>query len=148
MLSRLVSFGVLAILLMILNEACAGQLLDFAFDPKSVDIDTRDDWCKTAIATCSTLCSQYTELNDCTKESLIFHCKCKYYDTPDPVDYTATIPTFKCQNLNDRCVALHSDPGDETDLASCKSEIEDNCGILDPADYKAPDFTRTGTYVV
>lgn len=73
--------------------------------PSSVDLNTRNSWCRSEKDTCTTLCSKNWSTNDCDQNTLEAACVCADGSKPDLVDYMNTLPFFICQEYIAQCVA-------------------------------------------
>ncbi|KAF3078918.1 hypothetical protein TWF569_003453 [Orbilia oligospora] len=73
--------------------------------PTSVDVNTRNGWCRSEKDTCTTLCSKNWSTNDCDQNTLEVSCVCADGSKPELVNYRNTLPFFICQEYIAQCVA-------------------------------------------
>ncbi|KAF3182789.1 hypothetical protein EYR41_005211 [Orbilia oligospora] len=107
--------------------------------PTSVDINTRNGWCRSEKDTCTTLCSKNWSTNDCDQNTLEVSCVCADGSKPELVNYRNTLPFFICLEYIAQCVA-----GNATEPALqniCRNT--NTCGNLDPADFVPSTTIRT-----
>ncbi|KAF6239096.1 hypothetical protein HO173_002968 [Letharia columbiana] len=99
------------------------------FDPTSVDLTEKNQWCQGETANCPTLCGGQTQTkaNSCTGSSLEFTCTCANGTGPSNIAaYQGTLPNFICEATFAQCRIAN--PGSE----ACKT-----CGTLMPSDVQA-----------
>ncbi|KAK6354021.1 hypothetical protein TWF730_008441 [Orbilia blumenaviensis] len=107
--------------------------------PSSVDLNTRNGWCRSERDTCTTLCSKNWSTNDCDQNTLEFACVCADGSKPDLVSYTNTLPFFICQQYIAQCVAGNATEPDLQNI--CRNT--NTCGDQDPADFVPTTTIRT-----
>ncbi|RVD83231.1 uncharacterized protein DFL_007627 [Arthrobotrys flagrans] len=107
--------------------------------PSSVDLNTRNGWCRSEKDTCTTLCSKNWSTNDCDQNTLEFACVCADGSEPDLVNYRNTLPFFVCQEYIAQCVAGNAT--EPTLQNICRNT--NTCGNLDPADFVPTTTVRT-----
>ncbi|KAB5580860.1 hypothetical protein GE09DRAFT_454837 [Coniochaeta sp. 2T2.1] len=122
----------IAVALSALSFAVA-QNQNFTIDPNTVEPGTRANWCKAELNTCNTLCSNSPTDNKCSVIDLTYNCTCANNSSPGLQYYTQTIDSFVCQRAYEDCIAAH--PGDAKGQGACKTDIQDNCGTLDPTKF-------------
>ncbi|KAL1876431.1 hypothetical protein VTK73DRAFT_9297 [Phialemonium thermophilum] len=125
--SCIVTFALSALSLVPL---AAAQTSNFTINPNEVAPGQRTAWCQAQINSCGTLCAGTTNKNDCDTTDLTFHCLCGNNSAPGLQYYTQTMPTFICQQAYQDCIAAH--PNDAQGQKECTTDIQDNCGTLDP----------------
>lgn len=99
------------------------------FDPNSVDLTEKNQWCQGETANCPTLCGGQTQTkaNSCTGSTLDFTCTCANGTGPSNIAaYQGTLPNFICEATFAQCRIAN--PGSE----ACKT-----CGTLMPSDVQA-----------
>jgi hypothetical protein len=62
--------------------------------------------------------------------TLAFECVCQDGSVPPLEKYLQTIPTFTCQQAYSDCIQRNV--GNLDGQNKCKTDIQDNCGTLDP----------------
>ncbi|KAF3907834.1 hypothetical protein AA313_de0206781 [Arthrobotrys entomopaga] len=107
--------------------------------PTSIDLNTRNGWCRSEMDTCTTLCSKNWSSNNCSAADLTYSCICADGSKPDLVSYINTLPFFICQQYIAECVAGNAtEPGLQT---ICRNT--NTCGSKDPADFVASTTVKT-----
>ncbi|KAG9255158.1 uncharacterized protein F5Z01DRAFT_621092 [Emericellopsis atlantica] len=105
--------------------------LNMTIDPNSVDPSTKATWCRAQQDTCDTLCDDDASTNDCDYTTIEYECKCASNSSAPGLQwYTQTMPTFICETLTDRCISENT--RNQTAQSACRSNIEAECGTLDP----------------
>ncbi|KAK6335042.1 hypothetical protein TWF718_010484 [Orbilia javanica] len=107
--------------------------------PTSVDINTRNGWCRSEKDTCTTLCSKNWSTNDCDQTTLEVSCICADGSKPELVNYRNTMPFFICLEYIAQCVAGNTT--EPTLQNICRNT--NTCGNLDPADFVPTTTIRT-----
>ncbi|EGX50089.1 hypothetical protein AOL_s00076g440 [Orbilia oligospora ATCC 24927] len=107
--------------------------------PTSVDVNTRNGWCRSEKDTCTTLCSKNWTTNDCDQNTLEVSCVCADGSKPELVNYRNTLPFFICQEYIAQCVAGNAT--EPTLQNICRNT--NTCGNLDPADFVPSTTIRT-----
>ncbi|KAG0651778.1 hypothetical protein D0Z07_2021 [Hyphodiscus hymeniophilus] len=128
------SFKISAAILATALFSLSSAQQQYAIDPNSVPISTRNSWCQSQIASCPLICLQYpgssstTEANDCDATDLTFDCICGNGLSPNASEFSQTIPFFECQEYGNQCVAGCG--GDSTCQAACRDN--NPCGAQNP----------------
>ncbi|QUC17471.1 uncharacterized protein UV8b_01712 [Ustilaginoidea virens] len=114
---------------------------DYAIDPSSVSLGTRQSWCAQEQSTCPLICQQVeprtTLVNTCDPVTLTFGCLCGNNQQPNVSEYSLSLPYFICQQWVQQCQ-------NACDTNACKSDCTQNhpCGAQNPqkanATTKAP----------
>ncbi|EFW99618.1 hypothetical protein CMQ_7986 [Grosmannia clavigera kw1407] len=104
---------------------------NFTIDPNSVQLSTRSSWCAGQENTCTTLCSDSPTANSCDPNK----------SAPGLQYYLQTMPTYICNEAYAECVS--ENPNNATGQSACKSDIQDNCGTLDPSKADLSSGTTT-----
>ncbi|KAK6511652.1 hypothetical protein TWF481_000561 [Arthrobotrys musiformis] len=107
--------------------------------PSSVDVNTRNGWCRSEKDTCTTLCSKNWSTNDCDQNTLEYSCVCADGSKPDLLAYRNTLPFFVCQEYIAQCVAGNAT--EPTLQNICRNT--NTCGNQDPADFVPTTTVRT-----
>ncbi|KAK6541890.1 hypothetical protein TWF694_007667 [Orbilia ellipsospora] len=107
--------------------------------PDSVDLNTRNGWCRSEMDTCTTLCSKNWSTNNCSAAALTYSCVCADGSKPDLVNYINTLPFFICQQYIANCVAGNAT--EPTLQTICRNT--NTCGSMDPADFVASTTIKT-----
>lgn len=90
--------------------------------PSSVDIDTRQAWCRSQLNLCPMICGGSASPNTCDATTLNYTCTCTGTgsgNTPNFTDYMGTVPFFECEQWIGDCTAAH--PNDLTGQTACQS---------------------------
>lgn len=109
-------------------------LIHANWNPQSVPVGTRDQWCTSQIAQCPLICLQTegnsagTDANDCDPTSLSYDCVCSNGIAPNISEYSQTIPYFICTEYNTQCQANCGN--DNTCAAACVQGHP--CGAQNP----------------
>ncbi|MCJ1228470.1 hypothetical protein MMC12_005131 [Toensbergia leucococca] len=98
---------------------------NFTFDPNSVDLTTKNQWCTSELNTCPSLCGGLpdTSANQCTGATLNYTCTCANGTAPDVMAYKLTLPYYICQASFAQCNTAY--PGAQ----SCSDQFQ--CASLD-----------------
>ena len=126
-----------------LSAASVAVAQNFTVNPADVELTTRNQWCNAEFNTCSILCGQAFDQNDCSPTTLKFTCTCSNGTAPGLEYYIQTMPTFLCIKAFEQCNEKNA--GDSIAQNKCTTEIKNRCGTLDPskADIKAPGGAET-----
>ncbi|MCJ1277422.1 hypothetical protein MMC21_005235 [Puttea exsequens] len=99
------------------------------FNAGSVDLTTKNQWCRAETNNCPTLCGgpMQVKQNQCTGSSLTYSCTCANNSPPANIDqYQGTLPNYICEATFEQC--RQQNPGSD----QCKT-----CGTLMPSDVMA-----------
>lgn len=119
----------------LLSGFVAAQNNSTYIDPNSVPLSTKASWCNGQNAACITLCDQDPSSNLCDDTTLDWTCLCSNGSSPDIAAYMDTVPYYICEQSYDDCVA--DNPNDALAQQNCKTQIQDDCGSLNTANYTA-----------
>ncbi|GAO13660.1 hypothetical protein UVI_02017660 [Ustilaginoidea virens] len=96
---------------------------DYAIDPSSVSLGTRQSWCAQEQSTCPLICQQVeprtTLVNTCDPVTLTFGCLCGNNQQPNVSEYSLSLPYFICQQWVQQCQ-------NACDTNACKSDCTQN----------------------
>lgn len=109
----------------------------------------RRTWCRGQRNTCTELCGRQTETNDCEADTLEFECECSDGTTPELKDYKATVPTYICQFVFERCNLAH--PNDLEGQQACEDAFDASCNpdnLLDSTENNSSGGSTTTTETV
>ncbi|KAF1355276.1 hypothetical protein BDV97DRAFT_418969 [Delphinella strobiligena] len=101
------------------NYSTSGPI---AINPDSVELATRESWCRAETSTCPQICGT-TSSNTCNPDTLNYTCTCSSGTTPNISSYEQTLPFYICQQWVGDCVLGH--PNDLDGQTACQSVI---CG--------------------
>ncbi|KAG0345225.1 hypothetical protein BG004_003862 [Podila humilis] len=107
-----------------------------AFDPMSVDNNTKLTWCQNQVGFCTNVCQEMTkgaetQQNQCDIQSLLYVCICEGNISPNASEYTYTIPYFQCVADNQACIKVCP----QSDNACYSKCNEHNCAAAFPKKY-------------
>jgi len=89
-------------------------------DPNSVDLPTRQSWCRAQMNTCPEVCTNgQTSNNTCDANALTYSCTCQTGNTPNISSYMQTLPSLECDEWKTQCTAAH--PNDLAGQTFCQS---------------------------
>ncbi|KAF3931591.1 hypothetical protein ABW19_dt0209763 [Dactylella cylindrospora] len=109
--------------------------------PTSVDVNTRNGWCRAQQDSCTALCNENWSTNDCDIDTLEAECECADGSTPDLAIYLNTLPYFICQEYIGQCVNGNSTEPTLQNL--CRTS--NICGNLDPTEVEFSTTLRSST---
>jgi hypothetical protein len=118
---------------------------NLTFDPSSISLIIRTQWCAAESNTCGVLCSGTTNVNTCDDGTLDCACICESNNSaPGLQYYEQTMPTFICEQNFKIC---NLDALNQTDSAAaqaaCAATEQADCGHLDPANFTALAVTTS-----
>ncbi|KAE9376479.1 hypothetical protein N431DRAFT_181342 [Stipitochalara longipes BDJ] len=121
----------------------AGQTT-LTFDPSTIDLTTRGQWCQAEFNTCKALCST-TNSNSCDANTLNFTCTCASNNSaPGLQYYMQTMPTFICEENFKLCnAAAINAVNSSAAQAACVATEQNDCGHIDPANFTAAAATTS-----
>ncbi|KAE9376851.1 hypothetical protein N431DRAFT_542333 [Stipitochalara longipes BDJ] len=119
---------------------------NLTFDPSTIDLTTRGQWCQAEFNTCKALCGT-TSSNNCDPNTLNFTCSCASNNSaPGLQFYQQTMPTFVCEQNFKLCnAAAVNDVNSAAAQAACAATEQADCGHIDPANFTAVSSVSTAS---
>ncbi|KAI7159071.1 hypothetical protein KC349_g4426 [Hortaea werneckii] len=112
----------------------------YTIDPNSVDLSTRQNWCRAQFNTCNSVCGGQAFPNNCDATTLTYSCVCTNGNMPNISSYDQSLAAYECRAWRDGCNERY--PGDAEAQQNC---LDTPCGSRKASDASSSSSSSMAT---